>query len=278
MTAMAAADGHAVTGVDLPECDITDEAAAARTVREAGPDLVINCAAYTAVDDCEKNAELAFRVNRDGAGYAAAAAHRSGAAFVHFSTDYVFDGASGRPYAETDRPNPLTVYGKSKLAGELAAAAACPRHQILRTAWLYGREGANFVKAILRNAARCAREGKPLRVVNDQHGTPTWSVDLCRQALALAGLEQWDVFHATSEGACTWFDFAVRIVAAAGIRVEVQPCTTREFPRPAPRPAHSVLENARLKTLGRNVMPPWDLAFDRFFAQHGAALKSELGV
>jgi dTDP-4-dehydrorhamnose reductase len=277
MTATAASAGHAVSGVDLPECDITDAGVVERAARAFGPELVINCAAYTAVDDCERNEDLAFRVNRDGAANAAAAAERVGAAFVHFSTDYVFDGESGRPYLETDRPNPLTVYGRSKLAGEEAVAAACARHRVLRPAWLYGREGANFVKTIIRNAVRCGREGKPLRVVNDQRGTPTWSVDLCRQTLALAGVEQFGVFHATSEGACTWFDFAARIVAAAGVKVEVQPCATNQFPRPARRPANSVLENARLKALGLNVMPPWEGSFDRFFGLHGAALMAEAG-
>jgi dTDP-4-dehydrorhamnose reductase len=269
-TALAA--GHEVQGVDLPQVDITDPTSIAGALRRAAPQVVFNPAAMTAVDDCESKAQLAMRVNRDGAANVAAAAAAQGALMVHFSTDYVFDGTSARPYVETDPASPRTVYGRSKWEGEEAVRRVCPRHQVLRIAWLYGFHGVNFVKAILRNARRCAAAGKPLRVVDDQRGTPTWTVSVCRQALALADSGQTGTFHATCEGECSWYDFARRIVSAAGIGATVQPCTTAEFARPAPRPAYSVLENARLKALGLNTMPSWEEAFARFYALHGPAL------
>ncbi len=258
--------GHDVIGADLPELDITDAAAVADAVGRARPQVVMNPAAYTAVDTCETDEARAYAVNCTGAHNAAAAAQQLGALMVHFSTDYVFAGDSPAPYTESDLPAPATAYGRTKHAGELAVAAACERHQILRIAWLYGAHGANFVKAILGAAQRSSIEGTPLRVVNDQRGTPTWTVDVSRQALALACQQQVGVFHCTAEGACTWFDFAARIVRSARLGVEVLPCSTRESPRPAPRPANSVLENARLKALGLNLMPAWEHSWDRFFA------------
>jgi dTDP-4-dehydrorhamnose reductase len=270
LTARAA--GHDVTGMDLPQVDITNRASVDSAVATCRPDVILNPAAYTAVDDCETHEELATRVNRDGAAVVAAASQACGATLVHYSTDYVFAGDGARPYVESDAPGPVTAYGRSKLAGERAVSAACERHQILRIAWLYGAHGSNFVKTILKAAVRGARERTPLRVVADQRGTPTWTMDVCMQTLALIGTAHYGVFHSTSEGDCSWFDFASRIVTAAGLDVHVEPCTTDAYPRPARRPAYSVLENARLKSLGLSRMPPWDQSFDRFFAQHGAAL------
>jgi dTDP-4-dehydrorhamnose reductase len=260
----ASAAGHTVRGVDFPAIDITRPESIRSAVAQTSPDALINCAAYTAVDACETNAQAAFSVNAQGAGNLAAAAAACGALLVHYSTDYVFDGKKTEPYIETDPTGPVTIYGKSKLAGERLTIEACERSFILRIAWLYGLNGNHFVKAIRAAALKQAQKRTPLRVVDDQHGTPTWTVNVCAQTLALLESKRYGLYHGTSEGACTWFDFAREIVTAAGIEVELLPCTTADFPRPAPRPAWSVLENQGLKQAGLNRMPDWREAFKGF--------------
>ena len=257
--------GHAVSGIDYPDIDIADPARTTASIAALAPQVVVNAAAYTAVDAAESDAAQAWAVNAHGAGNVAAAASATGAALVHLSTDYVFDGVKKGPYIETDTPNPLSVYGASKLAGERRVQDACPEHFIVRIAWLYGAHGANFVKNILRIAVRKKKEGAPLLVVNDQHGSPTHTVDVCNQLLALLGCTAYGIYHGTSEGSCTWYDFARRIISKYGIDVAIRPCATHDFPRPAPRPANSVLENAALKALGKNTMPDWSEAFDAFY-------------
>ncbi|MBD3239327.1 MAG: dTDP-4-dehydrorhamnose reductase [Chitinivibrionales bacterium] len=272
MCRRAAATGYEVTGVDIPQIDLRDIDSIVSAARACSPEVIINCSAYTAVDRCESEPEPAYAINRDGAANAAHAARDAGALLVHFSTDYVFDGTAGRPYTETDEPSPASVYGKSKLAGEQSVADICERHQILRLAWLYGADGQNFVKSIVRAALAAREDGRALRIVHDQHGTPTCADDVCDQTYASIATGETGIFHCTAEGACTWFDFGRRIVERAGIDVTVEPCTTDEYPRPAPRPAYSVLENARYKQLGCNVMPQWDEGFDRFVAGNPALL------
>ena len=264
MMRQVAAAGHAVVGRDLPEFDLCDLAAARRDTAAAKPDLIVNCTAFTAVDRCESEPDMAYAVNHEAARHAAVLAAELSARLVHFSTDYVFDGTGTRPYVESDQPCPVSVYGKSKLAGEAAVAEACERHQTLRLAWLYGLDGPNFVKTILRLARTLPAQGKPLRVVSDQLGTPTCAEDVCRQTLALAERDEYGVFHCTSQGECTWFDFARRIVERFGLEAAVEPCSTSEFPRPAPRPAYSVLENRHLRDTGCDMMPRWEQAFDAF--------------
>jgi dTDP-4-dehydrorhamnose reductase len=276
MMALAAQRASSVDGVDLPEIDITDKSSVLREVGARGPQLIINCAAYTAVDACETNRDTAFAVNATGIANLAEAARSAGAMLVHISTDYVFDGAKPGPYLESDRPNPQSVYGRTKLAGELRLAEIGPRHAIFRIAWLYGRFGANFVKTIRKVAAEKAARGEPLSVVNDQIGSPTSTVEVCRQILTAVESGAEGLFHCTAEGHCSWYDFASVIVGEAGIGVEVVPCSTEQFPRPAKRPANSVLENARLKQLGLNRMKHWREAFSDFLteernAAHGAA-------
>jgi dTDP-4-dehydrorhamnose reductase len=264
--------GHEAAGIDFPDIDITQPQSVAAIIERTRPDAIVNCAAYTAVDACETSIKTAFDVNARGTANLAAAASECGALFIHFSTDYVFDGLKTSPYVESDPPSPVTVYGKSKLEGERLALECCKQTVILRIAWLYGLAGANFVKTIRAAARKKAALGEPVRVVNDQWGTPTWTVPVCLQTLALLSANQHGVFHATCEGACTWFDFAVEILRHAGINATVVPCTTAEYPRPAPRPAFSVLENERLKTAGLNRMPEWKEALDGFFkAETGAA-------
>lgn len=246
--------GQQVTALARADLDITD--AAALRSAAAGHDVVVNCAAYTAVDDAESHEGDAFAVNATAAGLLATACHSAGARLVHVSTDYVFDGTASEPYAETAAPAPRSAYGRTKAAGEWAVRAQCPDHLVVRTAWLYGEHGGCFPKSI----ARLAAQRPHLDVVDDQVGQPTWTQDVARlvlrlvQAPAPAG-----TYHATSAGRTSWHGFAREVVAAAGgERDTVRPTTTAAFPRPAPRPAFSVLGHAHLAAAGVEGIGPWD--------------------
>jgi dTDP-4-dehydrorhamnose reductase len=267
MMRVASGGGFPADGIDFPAIDIAKPDSIEAAVARFRPDVIVNCAAHTAVDACETEIEKAFALNQGGVRNIAAAARRSGAAVAHISTDYVFDGTKKTAYVETDSPNPASVYGKSKLAGEMELAASCDRYWIFRIAWLYGTAGSNFVKTIRGVAQKRAAAREPLKVVNDQKGTPTYTVHVCRQVLSIVNTAQYGMFHCTNEGQCTWFEFARRIVRAYGIHVDLEPCTTAEFPRPAPRPANSVLENERLKKLGLNIMPHWEQGFEEFLME-----------
>jgi dTDP-4-dehydrorhamnose reductase len=228
-------------------------------VRAASPDWVINCAAYTQVDRAEQDGETAFRINRDGARALAEAAQSAQAWMLQVSTDFVFSGNSSVPYKEEDPTGPLGVYGQSKRDGEVAVQQACARSIIVRTAWLYGLHGNNFVKTMLRLAA----ERDELRVVNDQAGTPTWTRDLVRAMWGLMQKPQTGVFHFSDEGQASWYEFACAIVAEArglGFPIKVQrvvPITTAEYPTPAQRPAYSVLSKAKIQRLLGRPIPHW---------------------
>jgi dTDP-4-dehydrorhamnose reductase len=237
VVAEAAGRGHDVRATDLPELDLTDARAVRDFVAGAAPDAVVNCAAYTDVDAAEDDEARATQINGDAAGHLAAAAPY----LVHVSTDYVFAGDASEPYTESDEPAPRTAYGRSKLAGERAVRAAGAQHAIVRTAWLYGAAGRNFVDTILGLAA----ERDTLRVVDDQRGSPTWTGHLAPVLVDIAESRGAGIFHATGDGDCTWFDLASAAVRAAGLDCAVEPCTTAEFPRPAPRPAYSVLRSER---------------------------------
>ena len=263
---MASAAGHTVIPVDYPQIDICSEQSVESAVAAARPDAIINCAAFTAVDDCETATDKAFALNAEACGYLAASAKKHSATLVHFSTDYVFDGRASQPYTEKCQTNPQSVYGKSKLRGEEIITGLYDNVMIFRIAWLYGAHGNNFVKTIRRIAYDRASEGKPLRVVNDQFGSPTWTVSVCRQVLAILNKPARGIFHCTSEGSCSWYDFARIITVAYGIYVDLEPCTTEEFPRPAPRPHYSVLENAHLKSIRANIMPDWYKGFREFLS------------
>ncbi|MDR2694184.1 MAG: dTDP-4-dehydrorhamnose reductase [Chitinispirillales bacterium] len=262
--------GHSVIPIDYPLIDIRDRSSVESVIKDSTPDAVINCAAFTAVDDCETNREAAFALNADACGNLALAAKSAASLLVHISTDYVFDGAASSPYTEDCGANPRTVYGKSKLRGEeIIAELYGAGSMVFRIAWLYGAGGSNFVKTIRRAASSCRRENKPLRVVNDQFGTPTWTVSVCRQILSVIDRGERGVFHATCEGACTWFDFARVVAAACGIDAGILPCATEEYPSKTPRPRYSVLENARLKAMNANIMPEWREAFSEFLSVEG---------
>ena len=233
--------GDRAQGVDIADIDITSPEAVFKVIGELKPEVIINCAAYTDVDGCESNAETAMAVNGEGVAYLAMACRESGALLVQISTDYVFDGGKGTPYVEDDAPCPLSVYGESKLAGEMNAAIA-PEHLIVRTQWLYGLHGKNFVETMLRLGA----EKSELTVVDDQIGSPTWTVDLSQSVVALIDHGCRGIFHAANSEYCSWNDFARAIFEESGLKVNVRPMTTDELNRPAKRPLYSTLECGKL--------------------------------
>lgn len=262
-------DGHAVEAREAPDLDLTDAASVRRAVAAsfggAGPEAVVNAAAYTAVDRAEGERALAHAVNATGAGLLAAAAAARGLPVVHVSTDYVFDGTKGAPYVEEDPPAPLGVYGETKLAGERAVAAANPRAVILRTAWVCSPHGGNFVRTMLR----LAREREEVAVVADQRGAPTFAADLAdavarllpRLAAAPAGDPGYGVFHLTGAPHATWHDFAAAIFAGAAARGERVPAlaaiTTDAYPTPARRPADGRLDCGRIARVHGIAAPDW---------------------
>jgi dTDP-4-dehydrorhamnose reductase len=266
---------HALLPLDLPEVDITSEQSVQAALREFAPDAIINCAAYTNVDACETEQDAAMAVNANGPRNLARFAEKTGAWLFHVSTDYVFPGdrAVPQPYTETDTTGPVSQYGITKLCGEKAVAEETARFTILRTAWLYGASGHNFLKAILKRALTFPNE--PLRVVNDQFGSPTWSRSLAEQIIALLGQPVQGVCHAISEGYCSWHYLAAAFLQEMNLPNEVQPCTTVEFPRPAPRPANSILDNSRLKQSGLNVMKHWQVDLQEFVGLHHEQLIQE---
>jgi dTDP-4-dehydrorhamnose reductase len=249
--------GNDILGIDLAEVDITRLEQCLAVAEEYRPDVIVNAAAFTRVDDCEMNPDLAFQVNGSGAGNLARSAAASGSLLVHFSTDYVFDGLKKGAYLEEDVPNPQSIYGKSKLAGEAQIRRHCPNHLIIRTSWLFGHNGANFIRTVVN----AALQGKPLRVVNDQEGSPTYARDLAGYTRILIEASCRGIYHITNSGSCTWFELAVRAVEWAGISgISVRPVSTSEFPRPASRPANSVLANSRLQREGFPSMRSWQEA------------------
>jgi dTDP-4-dehydrorhamnose reductase len=241
-----AAAGDTVVALDRAQLDVGDPRAVSEAVTAHRPDVVINAAAWTAVDACESDPERAFRDNAHAVRWVRDACERTGVHLVQMSTDYVFDGALDRPYLEDDQPNPLSVYGSSKLAGELAAGEAAT---IVRTSWLCGAAGGNIVKTVLR----LLESGAPLTFVTDQRGCPTFTADLVVAVRELGVQRCEGVFHVTNQRAVSWFEFAREIVEAAGGDADVvQPVTAAELmpPRPAPRPANSVLANVALEAAG----------------------------
>jgi dTDP-4-dehydrorhamnose reductase len=237
------------------------------------PSIVVNCAAYTNVERAEDERERAFAINATAARRVAAAARAAGAYLIHISTDYVFDGAKHAPYVESDEPRPLQVYGESKLQGEREVAEAGGAWAVVRSSGLYGtrpcrgKGGANFVQTMLR----LAREKDELKVVNDEIVTPTWTRDLAVQLERLADVRPPGIFHATPQGAVSWYDFAAAIFALAGVRVRLTPIAAASYASKAKRPPYSVLENARLDTLGLDVMPHWKDALRSYLVAAGAA-------
>ena len=233
-----------VIGWGRRELDVSDRAAVLTAVEQLAPDIVVNAAAWTAVDLCESDPDRAHRINGAAVGHLAEACHRVGGRLVQVSTDYVFDGTKPAPYVETDAPNPVSAYGRSKLDGEHAAG---PDALVVRTSWVIGRHGPNFARTVLR----LADEGAPLRFVDDQIGCPTIAGDLAAMISVLARDGRRGLVHVTNQGAVSWFDLAREVLVSAGRDASaVEPISTRELGRPAPRPANSVLDNAALRAAG----------------------------
>jgi dTDP-4-dehydrorhamnose reductase len=264
--------GIAVEGLAHAELDIADDRAIQRTIAAARPDLVVNAAAYTAVDRAEAESGAAFSVNRDGAASVAKACARAGAALVHLSTDYVFDGSARTPYDEDATPAPLSVYGRSKADGETAVRGHLDRHIILRTAWVYGPVGRNFVKTMLS----LAETRSELRVVADQRGSPTSASEIARAIASIAvGPVAWGTYHFTGAGVTTWHGFAEAIfelAAPLGVRApRVIPITSAEYPTAARRPAYSVLDCARIARAFGVTPRPWGDALADMLARYISA-------
>jgi dTDP-4-dehydrorhamnose reductase len=254
--------GDAVTGLTSHDADIRDAKQVQHAVRETRPEWIVLAAAYTDVDGCESNPELAFAVNRDGAVNVAKAAKEVGARLVFLSSDYVFDGKQTTPYETDDVRNPQSVYGRTKAEAEIKLQELMPDCCIARTSWLFGSGGRCFPDTILKLAA----SRSALDVVNDQRGCPTYAVDLARSITQLCRKDATGIVHLTNAGDCTWFEFAQEIVRGAGLTTTVRPVSSQQMARPAPRPAYSVLSPTRLHALGIE-MPSWRDALQRYLEE-----------
>jgi dTDP-4-dehydrorhamnose reductase len=263
VVAAARERGHDVIALTRAQADVTDAPALRAALARTTPHAVVNCAAWTDVDGAEDDEDAATAINGAGAGNLAAAAAACGARLVHVSTDYVFDGTKREPYLESDAVAPQSAYGRSKLAGERAIAAVAGDHAIARTAWLFGAGGRNFVETMLRLGA----ERDEVRVITDQVGCPTWSGHLAAALLDLAGARATGIFHVAAAGACSWHDLTVEAFRRAGVDCTVRETTTAEFPRPAARPAYSVLRSERRETPD---VPAWQEGLAAYLDQRVA--------
>jgi dTDP-4-dehydrorhamnose reductase len=260
------AKGYEVIGVDKEEIDITRQGATIKIIKEIVPTVVINAAGYTDVDGCEKKMRKAFAVNGEGARNLAKGCRDNGAKLVYISTDYIFDGEKKTPYRESDTPNPLNIYGESKLMGERYVEDLLDNYLIVRTQWLYGRHGRNFVETILA----LARERDKIEVVHDQKGAPTYTVDLSKAIAALIRKDLKGTFHVSNRGACSWYDFALESVRLAGVGgVEIVPVSSTDLNRPAKRPLYSVFNCQRLQQEAGIEMRPWQETLKDYFARRG---------
>jgi len=251
--------GYNFLFTDIDTLDICDKEAVRKYVLENDVQYVMNCAAYTAVDKAEEHEDLCMRINRDAVRNLGEAAHAVGAKVIHVSTDYVFDGTSCRPYLESDATCPVSVYGRTKLAGEQALMEVCPDSVIIRTAWLYSEYGNNFMKTVLR----LGKEWDELRFIFDQVGTPTYAGDLAVAMLTVleraeAGKFIPGIYHFSDEGVCSWYDFTVKILQIAGMNNRVIPIETKDYPTPASRPHYSVLNKGKIKSTYGLTIPHWE--------------------
>lgn len=267
---------HQVVAVDFPEIDITSQQSLSQAWTAHHPQVVINCAAYTAVDKCETETEAAWSVNAEGPRNLGEIAAAQGTRVIHISTDYVFDGTKEVPnsYVEEDPVNPLSEYGRSKLAGEQQLQASCPGALILRTAWLYSANGPNFLKTMLRLAL--SDSAKKFTIVNDQYGSLTWSLTLATQIETLLDSTLGGIVHATSDNYSSWYEAACYFLDRMGVAHSFVPCTTEDYPTPAHRPANSILRNKVLDNLGLSVFSSWQDDVDRFIETHGEQLLEEV--
>ena len=257
--------GHEAVGVDVQDMDITDAAAVDRVIKAAAPEAVIHCAAYTAVDAAEDNEELCRKVNAGGTQNIANVCRELDIKMIYISTDYVFNGEGERPWEPEDERGPVSVYGQTKYEGELAVQNTLEKYFIVRIAWVFGINGKNFVKTMLK----LAETHDTLRVVDDQFGSPTYTFDLSKLLVDMIETEKYGVYHATNEGICSWYEFACAIFQEAGLgdRITVNPVSTAEYGAKASRPANSRMSKEKLTQNGFRKLPPWQDALKRYVAE-----------
>lgn len=255
--------GIEAVGVDIEEMDITDASSVDKVIKEVGPDAVIHCAAYTAVDAAEENEELCRKVNADGPKNIAKVCKELDIKMVYISTDYVFDGKGTRAWEPEDTCGPVSVYGQTKYEGELAVKETLDKYFIVRIAWVFGINGKNFVKTMLG----LAEKYDSLRVVNDQYGSPTYTYDLARLLVDMVLTEKYGIYHATNEGICSWYDFACAIFKEAGIEMKVVPVTSEEYGAKANRPLNSRMSKEKLTENGFEKLPTWQDALHRYIRE-----------
>lgn len=252
--------GHTAIGTDVEEMDITDAEKVREVLNAERPDAVIHCAAYTAVDAAEDNVELCRKINAEGTENIAKACKELGCKLLYVSTDYVFNGEGERPWEPDDEREPLNVYGQTKYEGELAVEKYVEKFFIVRIAWVFGVNGKNFIKTMLR----LGEDHDELTVVADQIGSPTYTYDLARLLVDMIGSDKYGRYHATNEGLCSWYDFAVEIFRQAGLNVRVRPVTSEEYPAKAKRPHNSRMDKAKLEENGFERLPDWKDALGRY--------------
>lgn len=250
-------------GTDRETLDFTDEAAVMTYIKDIKPEAIIHCGAYTNVDKAEEDEDTAYKVNGLGTEYLARAAADCGAKMLFVSTDYVFNGSASEPYETDERTNPLGAYGRTKLAGEELLQKHLDRFFIVRTAWVFGINGNNFVKTMLR----LGKERGEIGVVHDQIGSPTYTVDLAKFLVELIQTDKYGIYHATNAGVCSWYEFAVEIFKQAGLDVKVNPLTTEQFPRPAARPKYSVLSKRKIEEMGLDPLREWKQALSSYLME-----------
>jgi dTDP-4-dehydrorhamnose reductase len=246
------------------QLDVSDLEQCKQLLHSIRPDVIIHCAAYTAVDLAESEQDKAYLINAYGTRNVVVVAEEIGAKLCYISTDYVFDGTADSAYTEYDNTNPQSVYGKSKRAGEWMVQSFSRNYFIVRTSWVYGLHGTNFVKTMLK----LAQDRDMLKVVSDQVGSPTYTVDLANFLADLVETNKYGIYHASNSGVCSWYDFAKAIFEDAGLPVRVEPCTTEEFPRPAPRPRYSVMDHMSIRVNGFQDLRPWREALRDFLQQY----------
>ncbi len=257
---------HDVITLGSHELDITRPEMVKDVIQQFKPDTILNCAAYTRVDECESKREQAWRVNVEGARNLAMYIHRYGGKLVHLSTDYVFDGKKEppEPYVEDDVPAPLSYYGITKLESERVVREITDQHIIIRTAWMYSARAQNFLTTLLKRTLN--KPACEIRIVNDRFGSPTWAYRLALQIRVLVELDCQGTWHATSEGHCSWYELACYFLDRMKVRHVIVPCATRDYPTVAERPGNSILENRNLKQAGTNLMQDWQHDVDQFIS------------
>ena len=255
--------GYKVFGMGKSELDITNEEEVNKVVSFLKPEIIIHCAAYTQVDNAESDSDTVFLINGIGTRNIAIAAESNRSKLIYISTDYVFDGCSTTAYHEFSPVSPINIYGTSKLAGEMMVRDFHSKFFIVRTSWVFGVNGNNFVKTMLQ----LSKEREQLKVVHDQIGCPTYTVDLSKCIIQLMETNKYGIYHVSNSGSCSWFDFAKEIFKQTKIPIKLEPCTTDEFPRPAKRPKYSILDHMGLRINHFDPMPHWKSALTRFLLQ-----------